>query len=57
MEDEFNPCIGICEYDPETGICLGCGRLPDGSQPPSLAPEPAQGAGISPSPPSDEASK
>ncbi|WP_200385857.1 DUF1289 domain-containing protein [Rhodocyclus tenuis] len=22
-------CIGMCEYDPESGICLGCGRLPE----------------------------
>ncbi|WP_194786565.1 DUF1289 domain-containing protein [Rhodocyclus gracilis] len=22
-------CIGMCDYDPESGICLGCGRLPE----------------------------
>jgi len=21
-----SPCIKICTYDPETGLCLGCGR-------------------------------
>ena len=27
-EEEY-PCLGICEMDPETGYCLGCGRPPD----------------------------
>jgi predicted Fe-S protein YdhL (DUF1289 family) len=22
-------CIGICDYDPDSGICLCCGRLPE----------------------------
>jgi predicted Fe-S protein YdhL (DUF1289 family) len=22
-------CIGTCEFDPDSGICLGCGRLPE----------------------------
>jgi hypothetical protein len=24
-------CIGVCMMDPETGACMGCGRLPDES--------------------------
>jgi predicted Fe-S protein YdhL (DUF1289 family) len=24
-----SPCIGICEYDPVTGLCLGCARSRD----------------------------
>jgi hypothetical protein len=22
-------CVGICMIDPDTGACLGCGRLPE----------------------------
>ena len=22
-------CIGVCMIDPDTGACMGCGRLPD----------------------------
>ena len=22
-------CIGVCVVDPDTGACLGCGRLPE----------------------------
>lgn len=25
MDDQYE-CIGICERDPDSGICLGCGR-------------------------------
>jgi hypothetical protein len=24
-EDDY-PCIGVCTPDPETGLCIGCGR-------------------------------
>jgi hypothetical protein len=24
-EDDY-PCIGVCAPDPETGLCIGCGR-------------------------------
>jgi predicted Fe-S protein YdhL (DUF1289 family) len=24
--DDDYPCIGVCAPDPETGLCLGCGR-------------------------------
>lgn len=34
MEDEI-PCLGICQYDPETGVCIGCGRVPEGVDVPS----------------------
>lgn len=26
------PCVGVCMSDPETGICLGCGRPSDGDR-------------------------
>lgn len=29
--DELYPCVGVCMSDPETGVCLGCGRPPLGS--------------------------
>lgn len=22
-------CIGVCLIDPDTGVCLGCGRTPE----------------------------
>lgn len=22
-------CVGVCIIDPDTGACLGCGRLPE----------------------------
>lgn len=25
---EDYPCVGVCEDDPESGYCLGCGRPP-----------------------------
>ena len=27
MSDEV--CIGVCIIDPQTGACMGCGRMPD----------------------------
>ena len=27
LEDLY-PCVGICELDPDSGYCLGCGRPP-----------------------------
>lgn len=29
-EDPY-PCVGVCMSDPETGVCMGCGRPPLGS--------------------------
>lgn len=26
MNDDDSPCVGICEIDPESDRCLGCGR-------------------------------
>lgn len=43
-EDDYE-CIGICEIEPESGICLGCGR-PLREEAPALAAE-AQAAGAS----------
>ncbi len=28
-EDHYQ-CVGVCMSDPETGICMGCGRPPLG---------------------------
>lgn len=28
MSDDI-VCIGVCINDPETGVCLGCGRQPE----------------------------
>ncbi len=28
--EELYPCVGICELDPDSGYCLGCGRPPLG---------------------------
>lgn len=39
------PCIGVCLADPETGICIGCGRPPEPVVPrPSKRPELSPGA-------------
>jgi len=46
---DFNPldylCVGICRVDPESGVCLGCGRpswpTPD-PEPQSVAAEPSR---------------
>ena len=24
-----SPCIDICTIDPESGLCIGCGRTPE----------------------------
>lgn len=37
-------CLGICMFDWDAGVCLGCGRTAeqiDGSTPEAPAPEPA----------------
>ena len=26
MDEEDPLCVGICQSDPETGYCIGCGR-------------------------------
>ncbi len=28
---DLYPCVGVCMSDPETGVCMGCGRPPLGS--------------------------
>ena len=28
--EELYQCIGVCMSDPETGVCMGCGRPPLG---------------------------
>lgn len=40
-EQERYICIGLCEIDPESGCCLGCGRPPLPSPPAAEAPAPA----------------
>ena len=27
-EEEIYVCVGICQPDPDSGYCLGCGRPP-----------------------------
>lgn len=27
-DDEIYVCVGICQPDPDSGYCLGCGRPP-----------------------------
>ncbi len=29
MEENESPCVGICEIDPESETCIGCGRSAD----------------------------
>lgn len=36
MEEQEIQCVGICQVDPETGYCIGCGRRAI-----DYAPEPA----------------
>ena len=26
MDEEASLCVGICQADPDTGLCIGCGR-------------------------------
>lgn len=30
QNDDLYQCVGICMSDPETGVCMGCGRPPIG---------------------------
>lgn len=36
-------CVGVCMVDPDTGVCLGCGRTPEeiSGVPQPVAPTPA----------------
>jgi len=27
-EEDYYPCVGICQADPDSGYCIGCGRPP-----------------------------
>ncbi len=47
--EELYPCVGVCMSDPETGVCMGCGRPPLGD--PNVAIEV-----VPPAPPSVHAS-
>lgn len=29
--EDLYPCVGVCMSDPDTGVCMGCGRPPLGS--------------------------
>ena len=33
--EDLYPCVGICQNDPETGYCIGCGRPPADLPPPA----------------------
>ncbi len=51
-DDERYPCIGICQADPQSGLCQGCGR------PLIVVPAPAEGPSDEPAgQPLDESSK
>ena len=26
QNEDLYPCVGVCMSDPETGVCMGCGR-------------------------------
>lgn len=26
MDDELYPCLSICQTDPQSGLCIACGR-------------------------------
>lgn len=30
-EEDYYPCVGICQADPDSGYCIGCGRPPLGT--------------------------
>ncbi len=30
QNEDLYPCVGVCMSDPETGVCMGCGRPPLG---------------------------
>lgn len=53
-DDDLYPCIGVCQNDPETGICIGCGRPPEIPLPPPPAADQDGGDGVQVDP---EASK
>lgn len=40
---EDYPCVGVCQDDPETGYCIGCGRPPMPGYGPAT-PAPGSGA-------------
>lgn len=42
MDVEDPLCVGICQSDPETGYCIGCGRraIDFGPTSADMAPEP-----------------
>lgn len=41
---EDYPCVGVCEDDPDSGYCIGCGRPPLPGYGPALPIEPAPAA-------------
>ena len=43
--EELYPCVGVCMSDPETGVCMGCGRPPLGSPDVAIEVLPAAPAG------------
>ena len=50
-DEEIYPCVGICQADPDSGYCLGCGRPPMDS--PQIVAELSQPTFSSPSPSND----
>ena len=51
-------CVGICMIDPDTGVCMGCGRTSEeifGIPTPPPPPEPTAAAKTPPLPPAVQA--
>lgn len=45
-------CVGVCLIDPDTGACMGCGRLPEEiSGVPNPAPTTSRKTAAAPPPP------
>jgi len=39
--EDLYPCLGICQTDPDTGYCIGCGRPPEDDAAEATPAEPA----------------
>lgn len=52
-DDEIYVCVGICQPDPDSGYCLGCGRPPLESPAVVAEVETVRPAGAPPTPSGD----
>ena len=48
LQDDYYQCIGYCQADPDTGVCLGCGRPSPGTFAVIRRPDAAAGTGLAP---------